>query len=89
MRRSHARIESRAHVFHPVNSGGTTWLRESDLVFINKEPYAVFGWHGQRREIPDQCIPLNRKLLHHDHRNPAQYRYEDELKDPSTSHRLR
>jgi hypothetical protein len=88
MSKSPARIESKAHVLHPVNTNGTTWLRESDLVFINKEPYAVFGWHGQRKDIPDQFIPLNRKLLHHDQGDSTLYRYEGELTDPQSAQKL-
>lgn len=88
MSKSPAKIDSKAHVVLPINTDGTTWLRESDLVFINKEPYAVLGWHGERKDIPDQFIPLNRRLLHHDHRDPVHYRYEGEVQDPLSSQRL-
>ena len=33
--------QQRLHVFHPINTGGTTWLRESGLVFKDKRPYVV------------------------------------------------
>jgi hypothetical protein len=83
MRKSPAGIESKARVLHPMNTDGTTWLRESDLVFINKEPFAVLSWHGQRKDVPDQFIPLNRKLLRHDHGDLKRYRYEGEIVYPS------
>lgn len=88
MKKSPARIHASAHVLHPINTDGTTWLKESDLVFVNKEPYAVLSWHGERRDIPDQYIPLNRKLLHHDHGDATHYRYDGELIDPATAQRL-
>ncbi len=88
MRKSPAKIEAKAHVLHPMNTEGTTWLKESDLVFVNNEPYAVLGWHGERRDIPDQFIPLNKKLLHHDHGDLGHYRYEGEIDDPAPAQRL-
>ena len=87
MKKSPARIHANAHVLHPMNSDGTTWLKESDLVFLNKEPFAVLSWHGERRDIPDQYIPLNRKLLHQDHVRAGLYRYEGELTDSSKDQR--
>jgi hypothetical protein len=88
MRKSPAKVEVAAHVLHPMNTAGTTWLKESDLVFVNKEPFAVLSWHGDRHDIPDQFIPLNKKLLHHDHGDLGHYRYEGEIDDPSPSQRL-
>ena len=88
MKKSPARIQANAHVLHPMNSDGTTWLKESDLVFLNKEPYAVLSWHGERKDIPDQYIPLNRKLLHQDRTHHGLYRYDGELDDPATAQRL-
>ena len=88
MRKSPARINAKAHVLHPMNSGGTTWLKESDLVFVNKEPYAVLSWHGNGKDIPDQYIPLNPKLLHHDHGDKARYRYDGEIIDPALDQSL-
>ena len=35
--KSTSRTTAHLHVFHPINSGGTTWLKESDLVFKGKE----------------------------------------------------
>ncbi len=87
MRKSRARIQAHAHVLHPMNTAGSTWLKESDLIFLNKEPYAVLTWHGDRKDIPDRFIPLNRKLLRHD--RAGHYRYEGELEDPSSDHRPR
>jgi hypothetical protein len=88
MRKSPAKVLSKAHVLHPINTDGTTWLRESDLVFINKEPYAVLSWHGDHKDVPDQFIPLNPKQLRHDHGDPSHYRYEGEIIDPATAQRI-
>ena len=72
------------HVCHPVNTDGTTWLRESDLVFVKKTPYAVLSWtHGE----PEVYIELKPKLLHHDRGNSADWRYEGEVADPTLSRR--
>ena len=65
------------HVFFPMNSHGTTWLRESDLVFIKKRPYAVIETD---REV---LIELNPKMLKHDRPSDPNYRYEGEIQDPS------
>jgi len=62
-------------VLYPMNSGGTVWLRESELKFAGKRPFAVV--------TPDVWIPLNRKMLKHDRRAPV-YRYEGEIRDPAT-----
>jgi len=69
----------RFHVFHPMNTDGTTWLRESDLVFIRKRPYAVIATD---REV---LVELNPKMLKHDPHAGTIYRYEGEIKDPRTS----
>jgi len=75
------------HVIHPVNTEGTTWLRESDLVFVNKRPYAVLKWaHGERGDVPEVYIELKPKLLKHEPHDPA-YRYEAEVPDPTSSPR--
>jgi hypothetical protein len=69
--------QARLHVFFPMNSHGTTWLRESDLVFIKKRPYAVIETD---REV---LIELNPKMLKHDRPNDPNYRYEGEIRDPN------
>ncbi len=71
--------QHRFHVFHPMNTAGTTWLRESDLVFIKKRPYAVIATD---REI---LVELNPKMLKHDRPNDPNYRYEGEIPDPRGS----
>jgi hypothetical protein len=68
----------RLHVFHAINTGGTTWLTESDLVFKDKTPYAVLN----SRDEPEVMIELNRKLLSHDQPGDTVYRYEGEIEDP-------
>jgi hypothetical protein len=88
MRKSPAKVQSKAHVLHPINTAGTTWLKESDLVFLNKEPYAVLSWNGDRKDVPAQLVPLNRKLLRHDHGDAEHYRYEGEILDPETAQRI-
>jgi hypothetical protein len=70
--------QRRLHVFHPVNTAGTTWLRQSGLVFKNKRPYAVLNG----RDEPEVLIELNRKLLSHDRPGDTVYRYEGEILDP-------
>jgi len=70
--------QSHLHVFHPMNTGGTTWLKESDLVFKDKRPYAILNG-GEEAEV---LIELNRKLLSHDGPEDTVYRYEGELEDP-------
>ena len=67
------------YVFHPINTRGTTWLRQSGLVFKNKRPYAVLT--KDRGEV---LVELNRKLLTHDRPNDTIYRYEGEIEDPRT-----
>ena len=70
--------QTHLHVFHPMNSGGTTWLKESDLVFKDKRPYAVLNGGDE----PEILIELNTKLLSHDRPEDTVYRYEGELEDP-------
>ena len=70
--------QAHLHVFHPMNTGGTTWLKESDLVFKDKRPYAVLNGGDE----PEVLIELNRKLLSHDRPEDTVYRYEGELEDP-------
>jgi hypothetical protein len=70
--------EQRLHVIHPMNTGGTTWLRESGLVFRDNRPYAVLN-SGDESEV---LIELNRKLLSHDRPTDTVYRYEGEIEDP-------
>jgi hypothetical protein len=72
-------VEPRFHVLHTMNTSGTTWLRESDLVFIQKRPYAVITTD---REV---LVELNPKMLKHDREDDPVYRYEGELQDPRTS----
>ena len=79
MRKVQESSQPRLHVFHSVNTAGTTWLRESDLVFIKKRPYAVIATD---REV---LIELNPKLLKHDRSAGEVYRYEGEIQDPRTS----
>ncbi len=71
--------QPRFHVFHPMNTAGTTWLRESDLVFIEKRPYAIIATD---REV---LIELNPKMLKHDRPDDLVYRYEGEIQDPRSS----
>lgn len=69
-------VQTRFHVFHAINTAGTTWLRESDLVFIEKRPYAVI------RTDREVLIELNPKMLKHDRPDDPVYRYEGEIEDP-------
>ncbi len=71
------------HVVHPMNTAGTTWLRESDLVFIERRPYAVLRWSAGKE--PDLCIPLDEQKLKHDLKDEAMYRYDGETEDPLPS----
>jgi len=53
------KVKSHFRVYHPINSGGTTWLRESDLVFVHKRPYAVLSWsHTDRGDVPEKFCEL-------------------------------
>ena len=69
-------VQTRFHVFHSINTAGTTWLRESDLVFIEKRPYAVITTD---REV---LIELNPKMLKQERPDQPVYRYEGEIEDP-------
>lgn len=69
-------------VCHPTNTAGTTWLRESDLVFVKRQAYAVFHWeHGRDGDVPDQYVELDPEKLKHDRPTDQVYRYEGELPD--------
>jgi hypothetical protein len=70
-------------VCHPINTRGTTWLRESDLVFLNRRPYAVLSWsEGEHGEVSAVFCELRRGLLKHDPGAGPVYRYEGEIRDP-------
>ena len=70
-------------VVHPMNSQGTTWLRESDLVFVKHKPYAILSWsRDDQGDHPESWIELNPKMLKHDRQDGPVYRYEGELQDP-------
>lgn len=74
-------------VCHPTNTEGTTWLRESDLVFVKEQPYAVFQWsRGSEGEVPEVYIELKPTLLAHDGQD-THYRYDGELPDPTAPRR--
>ena len=75
--------EPKLVVCHPMNSHGTTWLKESDLVFKGTKPIVVFEWApGKDGVEPKVWKELNRKLLHHDRSDRIHYRYEGEIPDP-------
>src|SRR5712691_8729303 len=75
------KVKSHFRVCHPINSGGTTWLRESDLVFVHKRPYAVLSWsHTDDGDVPENFCELNRSLLKHDRPDDLFYRYEGEIR---------
>jgi hypothetical protein len=77
-------IKPQYRVFHPINSHGTTWLRESDLVFVKSKPYAVLSWAREAKgNHPDLWLELNPKMLKHDPAAGQVYRYEGELQDPT------
>ncbi|MBV8031247.1 MAG: hypothetical protein JO035_07035 [Betaproteobacteria bacterium] len=72
-------------VFHPINSHGTTWLRESDLVFVQDRPYAILSWsHDARGDHPNTWCELNPVMLKHERTDGPVYRYEGELQDPAS-----
>ena len=76
-------------VCYPVNTDGTTWLCESDLVFVEKRPYAVLSWSkGKDGVVPEVWTPLDRHLLKHDRAEDPVFRYEGEVPDPRKSARL-
>lgn len=80
--------EPQLRVCHPINTGGTTWLRESGLVFMNRRPYAVLSWsEGRHGEVSAVFCELNRSLLRHDPGAGPIYRYEGELQDPGAGER--
>lgn len=77
-------LKPQFRVCHPINTHGTTWLRESDLVFVKRRPYAVLSWsHDQQGDHPDLWLELNPKMLKHDRSAGPVYRYEGELEDPA------
>ena len=77
-------VKHHYRVFYPVNTQGTTWLRESDLVFMDHKPYAVLSWsQDQKGEHPQTWIELNPKMLKHDLQDGPVYRYEGEVQDPA------
>ncbi len=77
-------VKHHYHVVHPINTHGTTWLRESDLVFLEHRPYAVLSWsHDERGDHPVQWCELNPKMLKHDRTAGPVYRYEGEIEDPT------
>ena len=76
-------LQTKLRVCHPLNTGGSTWLRESDLVFVKEQPYAVLHWsHEQTRDVPDLWLELKGELLKRDAPDGI-YRYEVELDDPA------
>jgi hypothetical protein len=76
-------LHPKYRVCYPLNTGGSTWLCESDLVFVRKQPYAVLHWtRDENGETPDAWLPLNRRLLKHDRAEDPVFRYEGELVDP-------
>ena len=77
-------LQPNQHVCHAMNTGGTTWLKDSDLVFVQKRPYAILSWSNG---VPDTYVELKPKLLHHDHGNSLDWRYDGEIDDPSSSRR--
>ena len=81
-------LEHKYSVCHPTNTDGTTWLRESDLVFDEeKHPYAVFKWHHEAAgDVPEVYVELKPALLAHDGQDPH-YRYDGELPDPTRPRR--
>ncbi len=77
-------VKHQFRVFHPIVSHGSTWLRESDLVFLKDKAYAVLSWsHDAGGEHPQSWCELNLRMLHHDRDAGAVYRYEGELQDPA------
>ena len=79
--------QAKCRVCHPTNTDGTTWLRESDLVFVKEQPFAVFQWsHGSEGDVPEVYIELKPALLAHDG-DARHYRYDAELPDPTRPRR--
>jgi hypothetical protein len=84
------KVQQRFRVCHPINTDGSTWLKESDLVFIQKHPVAVLNWApGKDGQEPEIWLELNPKLLKHDRSDPEHYRYEGEVPDPRPASRRR
>jgi hypothetical protein len=80
-----ANPQPRFHVLHYINTAGTTWLRESDLVFVDKRPYAVLSWSRSKEgDVPEVVIELDSEMLKHDRPDDPVYRYEGEVQDPRT-----
>ena len=80
------KLQPKDHVLFPMNSAGTTWLRDSDLVFVKKRPYAVLSWkHEQQGDVPEVYIELKPKLLKHAETDGPVWRYEGEVPDPTSS----
>jgi hypothetical protein len=76
-------------VCYPVNTDGTTWLCESDLVFVKKRPYAVLSWSKtEEGTVPEQWLPLDRRLLKHDRAEDPVFRYEGEIHEPPKTEQL-
>jgi hypothetical protein len=79
------KLQPKLRVCHPLNTGGNTWLRESDLVFVKDRPYAVLQWsHDQSGDVPDVYLELKTEALKRDAPDGV-YRYEVELDDPVQS----
>jgi hypothetical protein len=78
-------LHPKDHVLYPMNSAGTTWLRDSDLVFVKNRPYAVLSWkHEEQGEVPEVYIELKPKLLKHDQADRSVWRYDGEVPDPTS-----
>jgi hypothetical protein len=79
------KLQPKDHVVCPINSAGTTWLKDSDLVFVKNKPYAVLSWSkGEQGAIPEVYIELKPKLLEHDRVDSALWRYQGEIADPTS-----
>jgi hypothetical protein len=75
-------LQPKSRVCHPVNTKGTTWLRESDLVFVKDRPYAVLHWsREQAGDVPDSWLELKSEALKRDAPDGI-YRYEVPLDEP-------
>ena len=76
------KLQSQHRVCHPVTTGGNTWLRESDLVFVQERPYAVLHWsHEQAGDVPDIWLELKSEALKRDAPDGV-YRYDVPLDEP-------
>lgn len=77
-------LQPKLRVCHSLNTDGNMWLRESDLVFVKEQPYAVLQWsHGKSGDVPDVWLKLKGDLLKHDWPEDVVYRYEGELDEPN------